>query len=119
MWSTECYANRKQKYGWLNGGHTNTFFHIERDESKMSKICDFKLAQKLMESKHRGLMIGLAIGIIVCLIVVGLIIKICWLKKKFECLHYDLDDLDCELDETEDCDCDENGCSYTSEKDFV
>jgi len=39
------------------------------------------------------------------------------MKKKFDCLHYDLDDLD-EADDV-DCDCDENGCSYTSEKDFV
>ena len=85
----------------------------------MRKICDCKLAQKLMQSEHRGLIIGLAIGIIVCLFVVGTIVKIYWLKKKFDCLHYDLDDLDCEFDEVDDCDCDENGCSYTSEKDFV
>ena len=85
----------------------------------MRKISDFKLAKKIKSSKHRGLMIGLAIGIIVCLVIAGAVIKICWLKKKFGCLHYDLDDIDVEFDESDDCDCDDNGCSYTSEKDFV
>ena len=87
----------------------------------MRKISDCRLAQKLKASKHRGLILGLGIGILVVLVVVGAIVKICWLKKKFEYLHYDLDDLDCEFDETGECDCgcDENGCSYTSEKDFV
>ena len=85
----------------------------------MCKISDFKLAQKLMQSKHRGLMIGLGIGVVVCLLIVAAVIKICWLKKKFECLHYDLDDLDGDFEEADGCDCDENGCSYTSEKDFV
>jgi len=72
-----------------------------------------------MKSEKRGLIIGVAIGVLICLIAVAAIIKFCWLKKKFECLHYDLDDLDCEFDHDEDCNCDENGCSYTSEKDFV
>jgi len=84
----------------------------------MCKISEWKLAKKLQASNKRGLIIGLSIGILVCLIVAGAIIKICWLKKKFECLHYNLDDLDGELDD-DDCECDENGCSYTSERDFV
>jgi len=87
----------------------------------MRKISEFGLAQKLMKSEKRGLIIGVAIGVFVCLIAVAAIVKFIWLKKRFECLHYDLDDLDCEfIDEDEcDCGCDENGCSYTSEKDFV
>ena len=87
----------------------------------MCKISNWKLAQKLQESNKRGLIIGLTIGILVCLIVAGIIIKLCWLKKKLECLHYDLDDMDCDFEDLdEDCeDCDENGCSYTSERDFV
>ena len=85
----------------------------------MRKISEFKLAQKLMKSKKRGLIIGVGAGVLICLIVVAAIVKFCWLKKKFECLHYDLDDLDCELEDAENCDCDDTGCSYTSEKDFV
>ena len=86
----------------------------------MSKISDWKLAQKLQASNKRGLILGLTIGIVVCLIVVAIVVKICWLKKKFDCLHYDLDDLDGEFDDLDGlCDCDESGCSYTSEKDFV
>lgn len=85
----------------------------------MRKISEFTLAQKLMNSKKRGLIIGIGAGVLICLIVVAAIIKLCWLKKKFECLHYDLDDLDCDFDDEDGCDCDENGCSYTSEKDFV
>jgi len=84
----------------------------------MCKISEWKLAKKLQASNKKGLIIGLTMGVLVCLIVVGVIAKICWLKKKFDCLHYDLDDLDDEF-EDEDCECDENGCSYTSEKDFV
>ena len=86
----------------------------------MRKISEWKLAQKLQASNKQGLIVGLTIGIIVCLVVVGAIIKICWLKKKFDCLHYDLDDFDGEFDDLNGlCDCDESGCSYTSEKDFV
>ena len=85
----------------------------------MRKISECKLARKLQASNNRGLLIGLAIGITICLVAAGILIKLCWLKRKFECLHYDLDDLD-DLDgEYDDCDCDETGCSYTSEKDFV
>ncbi|MCL2377894.1 MAG: hypothetical protein FWC77_02095 [Defluviitaleaceae bacterium] len=85
----------------------------------MRKISEFGLAQKLMKSKKRGLIIGVGAGILICLVVVAAIVKFCWLKKKFECLHYDLDDMDCEFDDEDDCDCGDNGCSYTSEKDFV
>jgi len=89
----------------------------------MRKISDFGLAQKLMNSKKRGLIIGIAIGVFVCLIAIAAVIKFVWLKKKFECLHYDLDgldDMECEFADLDgECDCDENGCSYTSDKDFV
>ncbi|MCL2526806.1 MAG: hypothetical protein FWE42_00200 [Defluviitaleaceae bacterium] len=85
----------------------------------MQKLCDWKLAQKLQASNKRGLIVGVSIGVIVCLVVVGILVKMCWLKKKFDCLHYDLDDMDCDFEDVDDCDCDENGCSYTSDKDFV
>ena len=86
----------------------------------MHKLNSFKLAHKLMASKKRGLIIGVGAGVLICLIVVAAIVKFCWLKKKFDCMHYDLDDLDCEFLDGDDCNCDdETGCSYTSEKDFV
>jgi len=89
----------------------------------MCKISEWKLAKKLQASNKQGLIIGISIGVLVCLVIVAVIVKFFWLKKKFDYLHYDLDDLD-DLDgEFEDendlCDCDENGCSYTSDKDFV
>jgi len=86
----------------------------------MKKFCNFKLAERLQASNKKGLglIVGLSIGVIVALIVVC-VLKCC-MKKKMEFLHYDLDELD-ELDELDDdiCDCDENGCNYTSDKDFV
>ena len=84
----------------------------------MRKISEWKLAQKLQASNKRGLIIGLTIGAVICLIVAAVIVKVHWLKKKFDCLHYDLDDMDDTI-EGDACDCDENGCSYTSDKDFV
>ncbi|MCL2361701.1 MAG: hypothetical protein FWC73_07810 [Defluviitaleaceae bacterium] len=85
----------------------------------MRKICDFKLAEKLQASNKKGLIIGLSIGVLIALIA-ACIYKCCCMKKKFDCLHYDLDDFD-DLDDMDDeiCDCDENGCNYTSDKDFV
>jgi len=82
----------------------------------MRRLCDLKLAQKLQASNKKGLLIGLSIGVLVALIAVC-IYKCCCMKKKFECMHYDLDDFE-DMDE-DICDCDENGCNYTSDKDFV
>ena len=81
----------------------------------MYNISTCKLAQKLQASNKRGLIIGISIGVLVCLAVIA-VIKCCCLKKRHECMYYDLDDFDCDLDEVA---CDENGCSYTSDKDFV
>lgn len=97
--------------------YINKITYTRKDDSQMSKISDWKLAQKLQASNKRGLIVGITIGVIVCLVVIGAIVKFLWLKKKFDCLHYDLDDMDDDFEE--DCDCDENGCSYTSDKDFV
>ena len=82
----------------------------------MQKISTWKLAQKLQASNKRGMIVGVAIGILVCLVVIGAVVKYCWLKKKFCCESYDFD---CDFDEDDDCDCDENGCSFTSDRDFV
>ena len=100
----------------------------------MCKIGNWKLAKKLEASNKRGLIIGITIGILACLVIAGIIAKLCCLKRKFECLHYDMDDFDCECDCecgyagdacTCDCECNDgdsdsdSGCSFTSEKDFV
>ena len=82
----------------------------------MHKISTWKLAQKLQASNRCGLIVGITIGIVVCLVIAAIVIKCCCNKKKYDCMHYDLDDFDCDLDEVA---CDENGCSYTSDKDFV
>jgi len=82
----------------------------------MSKLTESKLAQKLQASEYRGVIIGLGIAALVILIVIGTIVKVRLLKKSFECLHCDMDELG---EDFVDEDCDENGCAYTSEKDFV
>jgi len=84
----------------------------------MKNLCNFKLAEKLQASNKKGLIVGLSIGVLVALVM--LCVLKCCRNKKMEFLHYDLDELD-DLDDLhdEDCDCDENGCNYTSDKDFV
>ncbi|MCL2216869.1 MAG: hypothetical protein FWB91_07585 [Defluviitaleaceae bacterium] len=82
----------------------------------MNKLSEWKLAQKIQDSKHKGVIIGLAIAFLIIAIVVITIVKIRLLKKGFACLQCDIDDMDDFIDED---DCDENGCCYTSEKDFV
>ena len=84
----------------------------------MCRISECKLAQKLQACDKKGLAVCLTVSILACLVIVGIIVKICCLKKKFECLE-DCCNYDCEFEDDEVCDCDENGCSYTSEKDFV
>jgi len=84
----------------------------------MYRITECKLAQKLKASENRGLIIGVAIGLLVCLCIIGAVVKLCCLKKKFSNLECELDEFDADF-EDEDCDCDENGCTYTSERDFV
>jgi len=82
----------------------------------MSKVNEWKLAQKIQASGQRGVIIGIVIAILFITAVVLAILKIHWLKKTFGCLHCDLDELG---DDFVDVDCDDDGCCYTSEKDFV
>ena len=83
----------------------------------MSKLSEWKLAQKIQASGRRGIIIGLVIAVLVILAVVITIIKVRWLKKQFGCLHCDLDELGDDF--ADDDEADETGCCYTSEKDFV
>ena len=81
---------------------------------------EWKLASNLQLSKTQGVIFG----ILIVLSVIGLIAlgvwKVCLIKKYFGGLQCDVDviddtDLVIELGE----DLDENGCRYTSDKDFV
>jgi len=90
----------------------------------MFKLSECTLAKKLQASNNKGLIVGVSIGVLICLIIVGILLKVCCLKKKFDFLHYDMDELDIDFDDDDDdcacdCSCDENGCNYTSDKDFV
>ena len=79
-------------------------------------MTEWNVARKIQASKHSGLVLGLAIAAMVCLIVAAVIIKIHWLKKVFSC-HCDMDFLEDDFME-DDC-CDEHGCRLANEKDFV
>ena len=82
-------------------------------------IKEWKLLEKFQAYEKRGIVIGLLIALTVVVIVTVCIVKYLWLKKQFDCLHYDLDDF---YDEDEDFDedepCCEDGCCTASEKDF-
>jgi len=60
----------------------------------MSKISDWKLAEKLQASGRRGMIIGMCVAVLIIVAVILTIVKINWLKKTFggcRCEH-DLDD---------------------------
>ena len=83
----------------------------------MRRISEWKLAQKLQAHKKAGLVCGVAVGVVLCLVIIAAVVKVFWLKKKFSCVDYDMDVFESDFEEP--CDCDDNGCSFTSEKDFV
>ena len=78
---------------------------------KVSKLTEWKLAQKIQASGRRGIIIGLAVAALICLLVAVCIIKCRWLKKHFGCWSGDLLDINDGGDD--------EGCCYTSDKDFV
>ena len=73
----------------------------------MSKLSQWKLAERIQASGRKGIIMGLAIAALICLLVAVAIIKCRWLKKHFGCCGGDLLDVG------------EDDCCYTSEKDFV
>ena len=75
----------------------------------MSKLSDWKVAERIRASGRRGVIIGLSIAALVCLIVAVIIIKARWLRRHFGCCGADYS-----VSEGE-----EEGCCYTSDKDFV
>lgn len=82
----------------------------------MNKLTEWKLAQKLQASNRRGIIAGLAIAGIICLVVAITIIKIRWMKKH-------LSGCGCRVDILEedflDDDYDGTGCRVANDTDFV
>jgi flagellar basal body-associated protein FliL len=81
----------------------------------MTKLSGWNLMQSLQASKRRGIIIGIIITILVIVALVAIIATKIYLFKKLGCFCCDCDD-DYYFDSD---DLDENGCAYTSEKDFV
>ena len=89
----------------------------------MTSLNEWKMAQSLRESGRRGIIIGVCVTLLIVIAIATVIaLKICWLKKHGFCC------CDCDCDEYDDYggdyyvdsdELDENGCAYTSEKDFV
>jgi len=78
----------------------------------MSKLSEWKIAKKIEASGKKGIVIGLAIAAVILLVVVAIVVKTRWIKKQFGCLHCDVDELNDEF-------CDDEECCYGTEKDFV
>ena len=82
---------------------------------------ELNLVERFRAYEKRGIVIGILIALaIVAVIAIG-IVKYLWLKKQFDGLCYDLDDLYDDEDDLceEGCDCGEHdGCCVTSEKDL-
>ncbi|MCL2372568.1 MAG: hypothetical protein FWC78_04105 [Defluviitaleaceae bacterium] len=77
----------------------------------MNKISEWRLARKLQASGRRGIIVGLAIAALVCLIIAIVIIKMKWIKTHFGCCSMLEDDF-------VDDDCCEEGCDFDGEGDF-
>ena len=85
----------------------------------MSKITEWNIAQKIQASGRRGLIIGIIVGVLFIVAVILAIVKIRLIKKYMCCdCGCGMDDFDEDFYLDDDSDVDENGCVYTSEKDF-
>jgi len=86
----------------------------------MTSLNEWKIAQSLRDSGRRGIIIGICIAVLVIIAIATVVVlKICWLKKNgCFCCNCDCDDYGDEYYVDSD-ELDENGCAYTSEKDFV
>ncbi|MCL2605280.1 MAG: hypothetical protein FWD90_12440 [Defluviitaleaceae bacterium] len=84
------------------------------------KFDDLKLVDKIRNHEKRGIVIGLLIALVIIALTTIAIVKYLWLKKQFDNLCYDLDDLydDEDFCDEECCVGDEEGCCVTGEKDL-
>ena len=78
----------------------------------MNRLSEWKLARKMQASGRRGIILGLAIAGLVCLIIAVVIIKMKWIKTHFGCCNMLEDDF---IDD----DCCEDGCDFANDNDFV
>jgi len=83
-----------------------------RLDNLKERFKDFHPIDKFRAYEKRGIVIGIVIALVVVTLVTIGIVKYLWLKKQFDGLAYDLDDLydDEDFDEDEDC-CDDGCCS--------
>ncbi|MCL2203829.1 MAG: hypothetical protein FWB88_07810 [Defluviitaleaceae bacterium] len=82
---------------------------------------DMKLVEKFRAYENRGIVIGLVIALLVIALATIAIVKYLWLKKQFDGLCYDLDDLYDDEDFCEEeccCEQEEEGCGVANEKDL-
>lgn len=80
----------------------------------MNKMTDWSLAQKLEDSKCRGIIIGIGIAVLVILFIVGAVIKLRLLKKYLHggcCCDVDIYEDDFMDDHCDEC--------VANEKDFA
>ncbi|MCL2199587.1 MAG: hypothetical protein FWB80_11750 [Defluviitaleaceae bacterium] len=85
----------------------------------MSKLTEWNIAQKIQASGRRGMIVGIVIGVLVIIAIALVVVKICMLKRNY-CCECDMeDDFDEDFYIDGDDEIDENGCVYTSEKDFA
>ncbi|MCL2499552.1 MAG: hypothetical protein FWE90_04350 [Defluviitaleaceae bacterium] len=83
-------------------------------------IKDIKLIENFRNYEKRGIIIGLLIALGIIALTTIAIVKYLWLKKQFDNLCYDLDDLydDEDFCDEECCAGDDEGCCVASEKDL-
>jgi len=70
------------------------------------------MAQKFDVGNYHGLITGLMIAALVCMVIAAAIVKIYWLKRVFGCSCGVCEDC------YDDGHCDEHGCRVTGEEDF-
>ena len=81
------------------------------------RINGFQVVEKVRAYEKRGIVMGMLIALAVVALVTVAIVKYLWLKKQFDGLAYDLDDLyDDEDFEDDDDDCCEDGCCSAKHK---
>jgi len=81
----------------------------------MNKLAEWGVAQSVLESKNRRLIIGLLIVAFICLAIVGAVVKLYLLKKYIGC------NCNCTCGTENDFEdfCDDEGCCVANEKDFA
>jgi len=76
---------------------------------------EFKAVEKIRAYEKRGIVIGMLIALGIIALVTTAILKYLWLKKQFDGLAYDLDDL-YDDEDFDDDDCCEDDCCCCKDK---